>query len=86
MLVPVAGLEGLEIDGMPHVLHAGENVAYRRTPSAVGIFKLAVSTVAHAFCGKVGRRAKHFFLGQNIRDLVHTLAVNDHRLSPSSQV
>ena len=78
MLVPVTGLEGLEIDGMPHVLHAGENVAHRRTPPAVGIFKLAVSAVASALCGKIGRRAKHLFLGQNIRDLVHTLAVNDH--------
>lgn len=78
VLVPVAGLEGLEIDSIPHVFHAGENVAYRRTPPAVGIFKLAVSTVAHAFCGKVGRRAKHLFLGQNIRNLIHALAVNDH--------
>ena len=78
VLVPVAGLEGLEIDGMPHVLHAGENVAHRCTPPAIGIFKLAVSAVAHALCGKVGRRAKYLFLGQNIRDLVHTLAVNDH--------
>lgn len=74
VLVPVAGLEGLEIDSMPHVFHAGENVAYRRTPPAVGIFKLAVSTVAHAFCGRVG----HLLLGQNIRDLIHALAVNDH--------
>jgi len=78
VLVPVAGLEGLEIDGMPHVLHAGENVAHRCTPPAIGIFKLAVSAVASALCGKIGRRAKHLFLGQNIRDLVHTLAVNDH--------
>ena len=23
---------GLEIDGMPHVLHAGKNIAHRRTP------------------------------------------------------
>ena len=78
MLVPVAGLKGLEIDGMPHILHTGENVAHRRTPPAVRIFKLVVSAVAHAFCGKVGRRAKHLFLGQNIRDLIHALAVNDH--------
>ena len=63
---------------MPHVLHAGENVAHRRTPPAVGVFKLAVSTVTHAFCSKVGRRTKHLFLGQNIRDLIHALAVNDH--------
>ncbi len=78
MLVPVAGLKGFEIDGMPHVLHAGENVAHRRTPPAVGIFKLAVSAIASALCGKIGGRAKHLFLGQNIRDLAHTLAVNDH--------
>ncbi|CAN4018165.1 50S ribosomal protein L11, partial [Dysosmobacter welbionis] len=78
VLVPVAGLKGLEIDGMPHVLHAGENVAHRRTPPAVGIFKLVVPAVAHAFCGKVGRWTKHLFLGQNIRNLIHALAVNDH--------
>mgnify|MGYP000891829501 CR=1 FL=1 len=52
---------------MPHVLHAGKNIAHRRTPPAVGVFKLAVSTVTHAFCSKVGRRTKHLFLGQNIR-------------------
>ena len=78
VFVPVAGLEGLEIDGMPHVLHAGENVAHRRTPPAVGIFKLVVPAVANTLCGKVGRRAKYLFLGQNIRDLIHALAVNDH--------
>jgi len=63
---------------MPHVLHAGENVTHRCTPPAVGIFKLAVSAVSHALCGKIGRRAKHLFLGQNIRDLIHALTVNDH--------
>ena len=63
---------------MPHVLHAGENVAHRRTPPAVGIFKLVVPAVADALCGKIGRRAKHLFLGQNIRDLIHALAVIDH--------
>ena len=63
VLVPVTGLEGLEIDGMPHVLHTGENVAHRRTPPAVGIFKLVVPAIAHALCGKVGRRAKHLFFG-----------------------
>ena len=63
---------------MPHVLHAGKNIAHRRTPPAVGVFKLAVSTVTHAFCSKVGRRTKHLFLGQNIRDLIYALAVNDH--------
>ena len=63
---------------MPHVLHAGKNIVHRRTPPAVGVFKLAVSTVAHVFCSKVGRRTKHLFLGQNIRDLIHALAVNDH--------
>lgn len=63
---------------MPHVLHAGKNIAHRRTPPAVGGFKLAVSTVTHAFCSKVGRRTKHLFLGQNIRDLIHALAVIDH--------
>ena len=63
---------------MPHVLHAGKNIAHRRTPPAVGVFKLAVSTVTHAFCSKVGRRTKHLFLGQNIRDLIHALAVIDH--------
>lgn len=52
MLVPVTGLE---IDGMPHILHTGENVAHCRTPPAVGIFKLVVPAVAHALCGKVGR-------------------------------
>ena len=63
MLVPVTGLEGFEIDGMPHVLHAGENVAHCRTPPAEGIFKLVVPAVANALYGKVGRRAKHLFLG-----------------------
>ena len=63
---------------MPHVLHAGKNIAHRRTPPAVGVFKLVVPAVARALCGKVGRRAKHLFLGQNIRDLIHALAVNDH--------
>ena len=63
---------------MPHILHTGENVAHRRTPPAVGIFKLVVSAVSYTLCGKVGRRAKHLFLGQNIRDLIHALAVNDH--------
>ena len=43
---------GLEIDGMPHVLHAGKNIAHRRTPPAVGVFKLAVSTVTHAFAAR----------------------------------
>ena len=63
---------------MPHVLHAGKNIAHRRTPPAVGVFKLVVPAVARALCGKVGRRAKHLFLGQNIRDLIHALAVIDH--------
>ena len=54
VLVPVTGLE---IDGMPHIFHTGENVAHCRTPPAVGIFKLVVPAVAHALCGKVGRRS-----------------------------
>ena len=77
VLVPAAGLKGLEIDGMSHVLHAGENAAHRRTPPAAEVLKLVVPAVFCTFCGKVGRRAKHLFPGLNIRDLIHALAVND---------
>ena len=66
---------------MPHVLHAGKNIAHRRTPPAVGVFKLAVSTVTHAFCSKVGRRTKHLFFGQNIS----TDEVEDTELSDLSR-
>ena len=59
-------------------LNTSSSKDFASSPPAVGIFKLVVPAVANALCGKIGRRAKHLFLGQNIRDLVHTLAVNDH--------
>ena len=57
VFLPKAALVGLEVDRMPHILNAVEDIGYCRSPPAVGVGENAVFVVAHAFPRQICRRA-----------------------------
>ena len=54
-------LSGLEVDRMPHVLNAFEQIGHGRAPPPIGVGKVFVFSIAATILGKIIRGASHLF-------------------------